>query len=62
MPKYKILGGSWGEGYKPGDVIEADEASMKVREENGDVEQTTENKVEKKKEAPKARKVRPKKS
>lgn len=38
MSYYRVLGGNWGEGYKPGDIIELDFEAAKKRLEDGDVE------------------------
>ena len=40
MKKYKVLGGSWGEGYVKGDVIEAEPHAMETRLAKGEVEET----------------------
>ena len=38
MPKFKVLGGRWGEGYEPGQVIELDSDAASRRLELGEIE------------------------
>lgn len=47
MSFYKVLGGRWGEGHKPGDIVEMDENAALVRVEKGDLELVTDKKVAK---------------
>ena len=37
MARYEVLGGRWGEGHKPGDVIDLDENAARARVESGDL-------------------------
>ena len=36
---YKVLGGRWGEGYLPGDIVELDENSARDRLAAGELEE-----------------------
>ena len=38
MPYFKVLGGNWGEGHQPGDVIELDDNAAEARLAAGDIE------------------------
>lgn len=38
MPKFKVLGGRWGEGYEPGQIIELDTDASIKRLELGEIE------------------------
>jgi len=38
MPKYKIIKGKFGEGWKPGDIVAMDFRAARVRQEIGDIE------------------------
>jgi len=40
MPFYKVLGGRWGEGHQPGDIIELDTEAAVKRVEDGEIEET----------------------
>ena len=41
MPYYKVLGGRWGEGHEPGDVVEMDTAAACKRLEDGELEEVS---------------------
>lgn len=36
--KYRILKGKFGEGWKPGDIVDMDFRAARVRQETGDIE------------------------
>lgn len=38
MAKFKVLGGSFGEGWQPGEIIEMDKPAASVRLANGELE------------------------
>lgn len=38
MPKLRILSGRWGEGWKPGDVVEMDTEAARIAVEDGRLE------------------------
>jgi hypothetical protein len=46
--KFKVLGGHWGEGWLPGDVVEMDLEAAKVRLELGELEEAKDGVVVKK--------------
>ena len=39
---YKVLGGNWGEGHQPGDVINLDDRAARVRLALGEIEEVIE--------------------
>lgn len=53
--RYKVLGGQWGEGHQPGDVIDLDCNAARKRVEIGDLELIDEK--PKKKRAPRKKKA-----
>lgn len=38
MSFYKVIGGQWGEGHQPGDIIQLDENAARVRLAEGHIE------------------------
>lgn len=45
MPFYRVLGGRWGEGWEPGQIVEIDTRAAEKRLEDGELEEVDEKEV-----------------